>query len=178
MNMNQDINNVSVQELTYEQKINIMNVDKYIKDKAISKYKEIVNKGNENGKAQQYLDGLLKIPFKIYRKEPIFSKLEEITDEINNISNKKLKTRNDIEIFLIYLHNEIYHNEKINHLIQSINYKNYKLKELKNIIENINDLFKTNIIFKNIKKEYLLDNIKKYLIKHKNSIKNKGFKIL
>ena len=55
-----------------------MKTDDNIKNKAIEKYKEITTKSGDNSsKAQTYLDGLLKIPFGIYNKEPIIGFLNE-----------------------------------------------------------------------------------------------------
>ena len=50
-----------------------------IKEKAIAKLKEIKSRSDETGlKAKQYLEGLLKIPFNVYREEPILKKVKEI----------------------------------------------------------------------------------------------------
>ena len=48
-----------------------MKASDYVKSKAMDKLKEINNSknGESNAKAQQYLDGLLKVPFGIYKKE-------------------------------------------------------------------------------------------------------------
>ena len=50
-----------------------MKASDYIKSKALDKLKEINNsKGGEtNAKAQQYIDGLLKIPFGIYKQDEL-----------------------------------------------------------------------------------------------------------
>ena len=55
----------------------------YVKAKAMEKYKEIVNKGNDNSaKCQQYLDGLLRIPFGNYKKETIISFLDKFKQKV------------------------------------------------------------------------------------------------
>ena len=57
-----------------------MKADDYVKSKAMDKLKEINNSknGESNAKAQQYLHGLLKIPFGIYKKELIRTKIDEL----------------------------------------------------------------------------------------------------
>ena len=69
--------------IPYEKRICLLKAPEYVKMKAMEKYKEISNKSNENtSKAQQYLDGLLKIPFGIYKKENIISFLPEFKKKI------------------------------------------------------------------------------------------------
>ena len=63
----------------------------------MEKYKEVINKGNDNSaKCQQYLDGLLKIPFEIYKKEKIITFLNSYKKKlgiyINDIINDSSQT--------------------------------------------------------------------------------------
>ncbi len=70
-----DINKISL-----EQQIFLLKASENVKEKAMIKLKEIKGKGDEQGiKAKQYLEGLIKIPFGIYKKEPILC--------INGINN-------------------------------------------------------------------------------------------
>ena len=47
-----------------------MKADDSVKEKAMVKLKEVKAKSEDSGsKARQYLDGLLKIPFGIYRRK-------------------------------------------------------------------------------------------------------------
>ena len=63
----------------------------------MEKYKEILNKGGESSsKSQQYLDGLLRIPFEIYKKEYIIKFLEDYRDTIFNFNND---FKNSIEYY-------------------------------------------------------------------------------
>ena len=65
-----DINRVSL-----EQQIYVMKVPENVREKAMAKLKEIKGKSDDSGaKAKQYLEGLLKIPFGVYREEPIIKK--------------------------------------------------------------------------------------------------------
>ena len=52
--------NFTIEEIPYEKRIFLMKASENVKQKALDKYKEITNKGNENcAKSQQYLDSLL-----------------------------------------------------------------------------------------------------------------------
>lgn len=69
-----DINRVSL-----EQQIYVMKVPENVREKAMSKLKEIKGKSDDSGaKAKQYLEGLLKIPFGVYREEPIIVKPKKL----------------------------------------------------------------------------------------------------
>ena len=49
-----------------------MKANDTVKEKAMIKLKEVKSKSEDSGsKARQYLEGLLRIPFGIYREEPI-----------------------------------------------------------------------------------------------------------
>ena len=66
-------------KIPLEQQIYLLKTTDNVKEKAISKLKEIKNKQDDNGsKARQYLEGLLKIPFSIYKREPILCLMETI----------------------------------------------------------------------------------------------------
>ena len=66
------INKLDTSKINLEQQICLMRTPDSVKEKALSKLREIKSKSDDNGtKARQYLDGLLKIPFGIVRREPI-----------------------------------------------------------------------------------------------------------
>ncbi|MHB1953584.1 MAG: S16 family serine protease [Sulfobacillus sp.] len=60
----------------YEERIKSMNCPESVKRKAAEKLKEVRSK-EDNAKAEKYLNGLLSIPFGVYRKEPLLRFLEE-----------------------------------------------------------------------------------------------------
>jgi ATP-dependent Lon protease len=67
-----DLSNFDFNKIPLEQQICLLKVGDSVKEKAMQKLKEIKSKSDDSGsKARQYLEGLLKIPFSIYRKEPI-----------------------------------------------------------------------------------------------------------
>ena len=87
------IQNLSVNDVPYESRILALKAPEHIKAKAMEKIKE-VNGSKENSiKAQQWLDGFLKIPYGVYKKEPIidfFKLYQEKIDTYINIFTIKL----------------------------------------------------------------------------------------
>lgn len=82
-------------KIPIEQQICLLKAPDSVKEKAMVKLKEVKAKSEDSGsKARQYLDGLLKIPFGVYRKEPILSIMENIknnfTDVIKNIKENNV----------------------------------------------------------------------------------------
>jgi len=68
-------------KISLEQRVLLMRVDDKIKRRAMAKLSEIKGKPDENGgKAKQYLEGLIKIPFNIYRKEPLLCFMENMNE--------------------------------------------------------------------------------------------------
>jgi ATP-dependent Lon protease len=87
--------NINEEDLPYEKRICLLKAPDYVKSKAMDKYKEVINKGNDNSaKCQQYLDGLLKIPFEIYKKESIIIFLNNFKKKINQFINDILIVSN------------------------------------------------------------------------------------
>ena len=71
-----------VNKIPMEQQICLLNAPENVKEKAMNKLKEMKSKSEDSGsKAQQYLKGLMKIPFRIYRKEKILTIMDEIRAE-------------------------------------------------------------------------------------------------
>jgi ATP-dependent Lon protease len=69
-----------------EQQICLMKTDETIKEKAMLKLKEVRFKSDDTGfKARQFLEGLLKIPFNIFKEEPILNYRSNIEKSINKI---------------------------------------------------------------------------------------------
>ena len=101
-----DLLNFDIQKIPLEQQICLLKVSDTVKEKAMQKLKEIKAKSEDSGsKARQYLDGLLKIPFNIYKKEPALNIMNEIRTkyinilQINNITNSPIKeTYTSLEI--------------------------------------------------------------------------------
>ena len=96
-------------EIPYEKKIHLMKTTDLVKTKARDKLKEINSgkPGESNYKATQYLEGLLKIPFGIYKKTIIKRKLDDlllnvskyknmIEDELNLLEENNILNDNDL----------------------------------------------------------------------------------
>ena len=96
-NYTKSILEFSEEDIPYEKRIFLMKVPKSVKVKAMDKYKEIVNKGTDSStKSQQYLDGLLRIPFGVFCKEPILQKLGELKTEYSHlISGETMPIKGD-----------------------------------------------------------------------------------
>jgi len=88
-----------INKIPLEQQICLMNVADHVKEKAMTKLKEVKAKSEDSGgKPRQYLDGLLKIPFGIYRKEDILKIMESIkTEFLSILEETKSPTKHSIE---------------------------------------------------------------------------------
>ena len=73
-------------KIPLEQQICLMKASDSIKEKAMIKLKEVKSKSEDSGsKARQYLDGLLRIPFGVYKEEPILTLMCSIYKQFNEI---------------------------------------------------------------------------------------------
>jgi ATP-dependent Lon protease len=97
-----DLANFDIQKIPLEQQICLLKAPDLVKEKAMQKLKEVKAKSEDSGsKARQFLDGLLKIPFNIYKKEPILNLMDDIRGQFkeliqvphNNIYNFELKEK-------------------------------------------------------------------------------------
>jgi predicted RNA-binding protein Jag len=82
-NNKKKIENVGMEDIPYESKIMSMKSNEIVKGKALEKLKEINGSKENSIKAQQWLDGLLKIPFGIYKKEDIIYFFENYKVNLN-----------------------------------------------------------------------------------------------
>ena len=124
-------------KIPLEQQICLMKASNNIKEKAMVKLKEIKAKSEDTGsKARHYLDGLLKIPFGIYKEEYILSVKKELNSQFTFLL--ELQIIKNIEKF-------------------EINKKNiYTIIEIKNIIKNITENIVPEIL-NNIKNDYIIN---------------------
>ena len=83
-----DLSNFDSSKIPIEQQICLLKASDNVKEKAMVKLKEVKAKSEDSGsKARQYLDGLLKIPFGIYKNEPMLSIMRNIKTDFNNITS-------------------------------------------------------------------------------------------
>jgi len=82
-----DLSNFDINKIPLEQQICLLKANDVVKEKAMIKLKEIKSKSEDSGsKARQYLDGLLKVPFNVYKKEPIMYLMDQIKQEFSIIT--------------------------------------------------------------------------------------------
>ncbi len=165
------LSNIDSTNIPLEQQICLMKADKSVKERAMMKLKEVKSKSEDSGsKARQYLEGLLKIPFGIFRKEECLriipqcrEKYKEIVCELNDISS-------DISlgeyiftdtISNVTIMNYIHHN--MHELLKSIEEQMYI--SLKRYILSSTNKKKLNSIVKQVNKWISLDYISQEKIK-------------
>jgi ATP-dependent Lon protease len=84
-----ELSNFDINKIPLEQQICLLKASDNVKEKAMAKLKEVKAKSEDSGsKARQYLDGLLKIPFNIYRKEQSLTLMDTIRQQFSDIYKK------------------------------------------------------------------------------------------
>jgi ATP-dependent Lon protease len=84
-----DLSNFDINKIPLEQQICLLKVSDTVKEKAMMKLKEVKAKSEDSGsKARQYLDGLLKIPFGVYKREPILNIMEMVRNNFKELHKK------------------------------------------------------------------------------------------
>jgi ATP-dependent Lon protease len=129
--------NFNEEEIPYEKRICLMKAPNYIKNKAMDKFKEISQKSSENStKAQQYLDGILKIPFGYYKKEKILNFLNVFSERLREYAiniDKVFDTQNQNSFNKLgVLHKNLINNQLNNQLITN------HMKEIKCEFDSVN----------------------------------------
>ena len=157
-----DINRVSL-----EQQIYLLKANETVKEKAMAKLKEIKGKPDElSTKAKQYLEGLIKIPFGIYREEPILKKMKEmnkwfirtltlVEQLFPEFKITKKEKYSNIEISSIISKINAHINEKVLNEMETIIDKNSN-KQLVKVIQYINSIKKSKG-----EKKYSITNVSK-----------------
>jgi len=118
---------IDINKISLEQRICLMKTDDTVKEKAMVKLKEVKLKSEDTGsKAMQYLDGLLKIPFGIYKKEEILQLMPTILSSFSSLVNS-------IHIPLLFPIKESYTSVEVYKYVSLL--KNaYKLNQVKSFI--------------------------------------------
>lgn len=81
-----ELSNFDINKIPLEQQICLLKTSDIVKEKAMMKLKEVKAKSEDSGsKARQYLDGLLKIPFGNYKREPILNIMKNVREQFKNI---------------------------------------------------------------------------------------------
>lgn len=90
------LSKITENDMPYEKRISLLNVDENVKSKAMEKLKSMKNNFQGDSKASTWLDGLLKIPFGIYRESPTLSFKSKFINKINKKYNIKTNSENEI----------------------------------------------------------------------------------
>jgi len=196
-----NLSNIDNSKIPLEQQICLLKTSDSVKEKAMNKLKEIKGKNDDSGcKARNYLDGLLKIPFGIYKEEWILTTMNDIKENFKQLVETVSKIDNTFTIDTNKLTNIKIKNtcsyiksEYIINIIEKItdnlilNYTPDKRDDLIVNICNINNIIKKNNIkttklihsgkkinfMKNQIKEFILNNNSNTnLIKQLSNIKN------
>ena len=153
-----DLSNFDIQKIPLEQQICLLKVNDSVKEKAMQKLKEIKSKSEDSGsKARQYLDGLLKIPFNIYKKEPILNIMSEIKvkyTDILRINKKELKENyTSLEILKTLNNIKQTENNTVDYLkTVTVKLENMSCNNLKLLVSNINEtIIEYKLNFKKLK---------------------------
>jgi ATP-dependent Lon protease len=84
-----ELSNFDINKIPLEQQICLLKANDNVKEKAMMKLKEVKAKSEDSGsKARQYLDGLLKIPFSVYKREPILHIMNTIREQFKDLYKK------------------------------------------------------------------------------------------
>jgi ATP-dependent Lon protease len=144
-----ELNNYDLNKIPLEQQICLINAPDNVKEKAIVKMKEIKGKSEDSGsKARLYLEGLLKIPFGIYKREPILCLMNNIKTKFKHFIKKNMPDfiLNDIPLKENYTSIEIIKYIKgIQNKIESSNNIS-DIINLDSLSEKINNFNKNNLI--------------------------------
>jgi ATP-dependent Lon protease len=175
-----ELSNFDINKIPLEQQICLLKSSDTVKEKAMMKLKEVKAKSEDSGsKARQYLDGLLKIPFNVYRREPILNIMEKIRNQfkdiyikynigkILDIPNKEKYTSIEIVRYTNKIQGETMPDENNENLKKIENYLiSGDRKILTNNIIEINKLlkkYKKKIKSSNLNKEQLREEIENFI---------------
>jgi ATP-dependent Lon protease len=168
-----DLSNFDINKIPIEQQICLLKATDNVKEKAMMKLKEVKSKSEDSGsKARQYLDGLLKIPFGIYKKEPILYIMDDNRNKFKNIYNLF-----DLETTFPYIPNkEKYTSVEVLKYIKQINGENDESNKVELLKEQIvtfdrKELVKNICYINNILKKHNKKEITKYISLTKNGLK-------
>jgi endopeptidase La len=169
---------LTVENISYEKRISILKCNDLVKKKASEKLKELKSNKDNSSKAQQYLDTLLKVPFGIYKKEYLFSYLN---DYLEKFKKYMLEIKKIIPAPNLDDEESIDAIEKIKILVNKFNInecntENYVVSFLKNmeitVMELKNKKLEDDIKFVNNKFKTLIDNWKNLKKEKKEYMEN------
>ena len=89
------------------------------------KEEELNNNLMINGKAKEYIDNIMKIPFGKYREEKIFSFMNDLIKKVNEVYSQNLKNESDLKEYILTISSK----NKSN--LNEVRQNKSKLKEVK-----------------------------------------------
>ena len=178
------ISNYDNINIPIEKQICLMKVSDSVKEKAMTKLNEVKSKSEDSGsKARQYLDGLLKIPFGIYKEEEMLKVVKDANQDLKNLINDIQKYDKTMTIEKKDKYNIVEINKHLKYLndeyIKGVESKTLtkikkaltvgKRSDIERNLEFINKLLKKHSIKKSkichsgLKKDVIKKNIEKYV---------------
>jgi len=131
-------------KIDLEQQIYLIKTDDNVKEKALIKLKEVKSKNDDSGsKARQYIEGLLKIPFGIFKEEQILTIIPECRTIYNNLI--KLSIDNSINLDLT-LYKENLTSIELKQSISMLNNNNINTYIINHIISNLQNIVKKDLL--------------------------------
>lgn len=185
-----NLSNFDTNRIPIEQQICLMKANDIVKEKAMNKLKEVKAKSEDSGsKAKNYLDGLLKIPFNIYKREPLLFFMKKTNEELNKLLVELKNIDTDLKIPIKTKYSSIELKKYLTYLneeyIDDIKHKNIQLLKVlyttgkrENLVINIcyiNNIVKKYSLKKNKichsgkKTNYMKTHIITFVEKHKDN---------
>jgi len=149
-NQKKKLENININDIPYESKIISLKTTEYIKSKAIEKLKEINGSKENSVKAQQWLDGFLKIPFGVYKKEKILNFFPNFQTNIENYVNTLALKLSDFDIMFLNKKNKLifdHFNDIINEYYSYSNKSEHTFNQFIIYLKTIFELIKNEFIF-------------------------------
>ena len=120
------LSKLDLNDIPYNKRIQLMKTNEEVKAKAMRKLKSIKSSIQGDSKAQNWLDGILKIPFGVYRTNSIMNFKNEFILKLNKTYNKKLVSDSDINKFIDSCEEEEIVNEWTNFNIKKRIFRKYE----------------------------------------------------
>ena len=109
-----DLTKLTDSDIPYERRINMLKADDDVKSKAMEKLKSMKASFQGDSKSQHWLDGLLKVPFGIYKENDILSFKENFINKIKSLdSTVSLFSDNQIDKYINSLPNTTDTNQQL-----------------------------------------------------------------
>ena len=140
------LNSDNMTKIPLEQRICLLKVSDSVKEKAMMKLKEVKAKSDDStSKARQWLEGLLKIPFNVNRKEPIFDEVDNMIDIYKSFVDKNSEFLKKFQLTPKDKYTSIDVNKRVNTILEYWGLET-KDKQLVKIMERVSKLKKTKFL--------------------------------